>query len=59
MKSKANARDALMSMIQNISISFEMHIDGAKEENLHHPLSRSPLTNPAKQARVGHYHEAV
>ena len=34
MKSKADAGDMLMYMIQDIGISFEMHIDGAKEENL-------------------------
>ena len=34
MKSKADARDALMYVIQDISIPFEMHVDGAKEENL-------------------------
>ena len=34
MKLKADARDALMCMIQDIGIPFEMHVDGAKEENL-------------------------
>ena len=34
MKSKADAGDALMYMIQDIGIPFEMHVDGAKEENL-------------------------
>ena len=34
MKSKADAGDALMYMIQDIGIPFEMHIDSAKEENL-------------------------
>jgi hypothetical protein len=34
MKSKADAGDALMYMIQDIGIPFEMHIDGPKEENL-------------------------
>jgi hypothetical protein len=34
MKSKANAEDTLMYMIQDIGIPFERHIDGAKEENL-------------------------
>ena len=34
MKSKADAGDALMYMIEDIGIPFEMHVDGAKEENL-------------------------
>jgi hypothetical protein len=34
MKWKANAGDALMYMIQDIGIPFEMHIGGAKDENL-------------------------
>ena len=34
MKLKANAEDVLMYMIQDIDIPFEMHVDGAKEENL-------------------------
>ena len=34
MKSKAEAGDALMYMIQDIGIPFEMHVDSAKEENL-------------------------
>ena len=34
MKSKADAEDALKYMIQDIGIPFEMHVDGAKEENL-------------------------
>ena len=34
MISKADAGDTLMYMIQDISIPFEMHVDGAKEENL-------------------------
>jgi hypothetical protein len=34
MKSKANAGEALMYMIQDIGFPFEMHVDGAKEENL-------------------------
>jgi hypothetical protein len=34
MKSKADAGNALMCMIQDIDIPFEMHIDGGKEENL-------------------------
>jgi hypothetical protein len=34
MKLKADAGDALMYMIEGIGIPFEMHVDGAKEENL-------------------------
>ena len=34
MRLKADARDTLMYMIQDIGIPFEMHVDGAKEENL-------------------------
>jgi hypothetical protein len=34
MKSKADAGDALMYLMQDIGIPIEMHVDGAKEENL-------------------------
>ena len=52
MKSKADAGDALMYMIQDIGIPFEMHVDGAKEDIWFTGLSgagKSTIANALEQ----------